>query len=85
MEQLALPVTMPERHPTFNGWFGYEGRCADIALARDNADMIEQCYQLEYIDHSTKMFTGCTILAHAKRVAPKCAERLAALGFPEIA
>jgi hypothetical protein len=44
MEQLELPVVMPERHATFNGWFGYEGRCADIALARDNPDMIEQCY-----------------------------------------
>lgn len=81
MEQLELAVTMPERHPTFNGWFGYEGRCADIALARDNPDMIEQCHRNDYIDNTTKMFTGCSLLAHARRVAPKCAKRLEKLGY----
>jgi hypothetical protein len=44
--------------------------------------MIERCYRSDWIDHDTKMFTGCTILHHAKRVAPKCAERLESLGFP---
>lgn len=81
MKQLELPVVMPERHPTFNGWFGYEGRCADIALARDNPDLIEQCYRNDWIDNMTKMFDGRKLLAWAQRVAPKCAERLQSLGF----
>lgn len=81
MEQLELDVVMPARHPEFNGWFGYEGRCADIALARDNPDLIEQCYRNDWIDSTTKMFTGHSLLTWAKRVAPKCAERLESLGF----
>ena len=82
MQQLDL-TGMPERSPTFNGWFGYEGRCADIALLKDDADMIERCFRNDWIDFATKMFDGRTILREAQRRAPKCAERLAAPGFPE--
>lgn len=80
MQQLDL-TGFPPKHATSNGQFGYEGTCTDIALRKDSADMIERCFRNDWIDFNTKMLTGCTILAYAKKRAPKCYERLVTLGF----
>lgn len=81
MEQLELKVEMPPRNKTGEYMFMYEGFCADVALRRDDPNMIEQCYRNDWIDNTTKMFQGQSLLAWAKRVAPKCAKRLESLGF----
>lgn len=85
MQQLDL-TGMPKKFAPGegnNGMFGYDGKCTDIALAKDDADMIERCFKNDWIDFDTKMFTGCSITHHAKRAAPKCYERLVKLGFPK--
>jgi hypothetical protein len=82
MQQLDL-TGMPPRSKTSEYMFMYEGFCTDVALRRDDPDMIERCYRNDWIDHSTKMFCGNTILNEAKKRSPKCAERLESLGFPE--
>jgi hypothetical protein len=79
MQQLNLK-NLPPRGGN-EGMFGYDGKCADIAFARDDADLIEHCFRSDFIDFDTKMFTGISIAAHAKKRAPKCYERLLTLGF----
>jgi hypothetical protein len=83
MQAKQLDLTgFPPRDPNRFLMFGYEGYCVDLALRRDDADMIERCFRNDWIDHTTKMFEGQRIRAWAERVAPKCGERLGSLGFP---
>lgn len=81
MKQLDL-TGMPARNPNHYLMFGYEGNCVDIALHRDDANMIERCYRNDWIDHDTKMFSGHSLREWAQRKSPKCAARLEQLGFP---
>jgi hypothetical protein len=82
MQQLDL-TGFPPRNKTGEYMFMYEGFCADVALRRDDPDMMERCYRNDWIDHTTKMFTGCSLLHEAKWRAPKVAERLESLGFKD--
>lgn len=67
-QQSLLPPKDPNRS---YGLGGYSGEACDRAIRADNAPMLKECIQRDFIDAGSEMLDGKTILQFCLQEIPK--------------
>lgn len=75
METIEQATLLPPYKETQNyGFFGYRGTMCDLAIGSDNAPMLMECIDREFIDENSVTLMNVKVIDHCERVAPKCWE-----------
>ena len=64
-ETIVQRSLLPQPNPNgYGGFFGYPGLCVEKAIYNDNAPMLRECIERDFIDEHSEMLDGKTILQH---------------------